>query len=90
MARSDGVEIRGVHNISAEEKTKLLANIAVYKGRISFLESKLAELGFIEDASNNDSVAWAEELFKDRGVEQPEKSSGRPSTNAHRSSFSSE
>jgi hypothetical protein len=36
------------------------------------LESKLTELGFTEDASNDDSVVWAEELFEDRVVEQPE------------------
>jgi hypothetical protein len=60
------------HVISAEEQSKLLADVAAYKARISFLESKLAELGFIEDASNNDSVVWAEELFEDRVVEQPE------------------
>jgi hypothetical protein len=72
MARPDGVEIRGVHNISTEEQNKLLADVAAYKARISFLESKLAELGFTEDASNDDSVVWAEELFKDRVVEQPE------------------
>jgi hypothetical protein len=72
MARSDGVEIRGVHVISAEEQSKLLADIAAYKARISFLESKLAELGFIEDASNDDSVVWGEELFEDRVVEQLE------------------
>jgi hypothetical protein len=72
MAQPNGVEIRGVHNISAEEQSKLLADIAAYKARISFLESKLAELRFTEDASNDDSVAWAEELFEDRGVEQPE------------------
>jgi hypothetical protein len=69
MSRPDGVEIRGIHNISAKEQSKLLADIAAYKARISFLESKLAELGFTEDASNDDSVAWAEELFEDRGVE---------------------
>jgi hypothetical protein len=72
MARPDGVEIRGVHVISAEEQSKLLADVAAYKARISFLESKLAELGFIEDASNDDFVVWAEELFEDRVVEQPE------------------
>jgi hypothetical protein len=72
MARPDGVEIRGVHNISAEEENKLLADVAAYKARISFLESKLAKLGFTEDASNDDSVTWAEELFEYRGVEQPE------------------
>jgi hypothetical protein len=33
------------------------------------LESKLFELGFIEDTTNDDSVTWAEELFEDRGVE---------------------
>jgi hypothetical protein len=44
------------HVISAEEQSKLLADVAAYKARISFLESKLAELGFIEDASNDDSV----------------------------------
>jgi hypothetical protein len=71
MAQPDGVEI-SVHNISTEEQSKLLADVAAYKARISFLESKLAELGFIEDASNDDSVTWAEELFEDRGVEQPE------------------
>jgi hypothetical protein len=49
-----------------------LADVAAYKARISFLESKLAELGFTEDASNDDFVAWAEELFEDRDVEQPE------------------
>jgi hypothetical protein len=72
MARPDGVEIRGVHIISAEEQSKLLADVAAYKAWISFLESKLAELGFTEDASNNDSVVWVEELFEDRVVEQPE------------------
>jgi hypothetical protein len=36
------------------------------------LESKLAKLGFTKDASNNDSVVWAEEHFEDRVVEQPE------------------
>jgi hypothetical protein len=72
MAGPDGIEIRGVYNISAEEESKLLADVAAYKAQISFLESKLAELGFIEDASNDDSVAWVEELFEDRGVEQPE------------------
>jgi hypothetical protein len=36
------------------------------------LESKLTELGFTEDASNDDSVVWIEELFEDRVVEQPE------------------
>jgi hypothetical protein len=51
MAWLDGVEIRGVHIISAEEQSKLLTDVAVYKARISFLESKLAELGFTEDAS---------------------------------------
>jgi hypothetical protein len=71
MARPDGVEIN-VHNISAEEQSKLLVDVAAYKARISFLESKLAELGFTEDASNDDSVTWAEELFEDRGVEQLE------------------
>jgi hypothetical protein len=72
MARPNGIEIRGVHNILAKEQSKLLADVAAYKARISFLESKLAELGFIEDASNDDSVAWAKELFEDRGLEQPE------------------
>jgi hypothetical protein len=73
MAGPDGVEIRGVHNILAEEQSKLLVDVlAAYKARISFLESKLAELGFTEDASKNDSVTWAEELFEDGGVEQPE------------------
>jgi hypothetical protein len=55
MARPDGVEIN-VHNISAEEQSQLLADVEAYKARISFLESKLAELGFTEDASNDDSV----------------------------------
>jgi hypothetical protein len=72
MVRPDVVEIRGVHNISAEEQSKLLADVAAYKARISFLESKLTEVGFIEDASNDDSITWAEELFEDRGVEQLE------------------
>jgi hypothetical protein len=71
MAWPDGIEIRDVHYISIEEQSKLLADVAAYKARISFFESKLAELGFIEDASNDDSVVWAEELFEDRGVEQP-------------------
>jgi hypothetical protein len=56
MAQPDGVEIRGVHNISAKEQSKLLVDVAAYKARISFLESKLAELGFTEDASNDDFV----------------------------------
>jgi hypothetical protein len=72
MARPDGVEIRGVHIISVEEQSKLLADVAAYKAWISFLESKLAELGFTEDASNDDSIVWIEELFEDRVVEQPE------------------
>jgi hypothetical protein len=72
MVRPDGVEIRGVHNISTEEQSKLLADVAAYKARISFLESKLAELGCTEDPSNDDSIVWAEELFEDRVVEQPE------------------
>jgi hypothetical protein len=72
MVWPDEVEIWGVHNISAEEQNKLLADVAAYKAWILFLESKLAELGFTEDASNDDSVAWAEELFEDRSVEQPE------------------
>jgi hypothetical protein len=72
MASPDGVEIRGVHIISVEEQSKLLADVAAYKARISFLESKLAKLGFTEFASNDDSVVWAEELFEDRVVEQPE------------------
>jgi hypothetical protein len=72
MAWRDRVEIKGVHNISAEEQSKLLVDVAAYKAWISFLESKLAELGFTEDASNDDSIAWAEELFEDRGVEQLE------------------
>jgi hypothetical protein len=50
MARPDGVEIRGVHVISTKKQSKLLADVAAYKARISFLESKLAELGFTEDA----------------------------------------
>jgi hypothetical protein len=61
-----------VHNISAEEQSILLADVAAYKAWISFLESKLAELGFIEDASNDDSVVLDEELFEDRIVEQLE------------------
>jgi hypothetical protein len=72
MARPNRVEIRGVHNISAEEQSKLLADVAAYKARISFLKSKLAELGFTEDASNDDSVVLDKELFEDRVVEQPE------------------
>jgi hypothetical protein len=72
MASPDGVEIRGVHIISVEDQSKLLADVAAYKARISFLESKLAKLGFTEFASNDDSVVWAEELFEDRVVEQPE------------------
>jgi hypothetical protein len=72
MARPDGVEIKGVHIISAEEQSKLLADVAAYKARISFLESKLAELGFIEDTPNDDLVVWVEELFEDRVVEQLE------------------
>jgi hypothetical protein len=72
MARPDRVEIKDVHNISVEEQSKLLADVAAYKARISFLESKLAELGFTEDASNDESIIWAEELFEDRVVEQPE------------------
>jgi hypothetical protein len=72
MAGPDRVEIRGVHHISAEEQSKLLADVAAYKARISFLESKLAKLGFTKDALNDDSVAWAEELFEDGGVEQLE------------------
>jgi hypothetical protein len=71
MARPDEIEI-SIHNISAEEQSILLADVAAYKARISFLESKLAKLGFTEDASNDDSITWAEELFEDRGVEQPE------------------
>jgi hypothetical protein len=47
-------------------------DVAAYKARISFLESKLTELGFTEDASNNDSIVWVEELFEDRVVEQLE------------------
>jgi hypothetical protein len=49
-----------------------LADVTTYKARISFLESKLADLKFTEDASNDDFVAWAEELFEDGDVEQPE------------------
>ena len=71
MARPDGVEIRGIHNISAEEQSKLLVDVAAYQARISFLESKLIEVGFTKDASNNNFVVWAEEFFEDRGVEQP-------------------
>jgi hypothetical protein len=69
MARPDGVEMRGMILVSAQEQSKLLADVAAYKARISFLESKLAELGFTED---DDSVVWGEELFDDRVVEQPE------------------
>jgi hypothetical protein len=69
LAWSDGVEIRGVILVSAQEQSKLLADVAAYKARISFLESKLTELGFRED---DDSVVWGEELFDDRVVEQPE------------------
>jgi hypothetical protein len=69
MARPDGVEIRGVILVLAQEQNKLLADVAAYKARISFLESKLAELGFTED---DDSVVWGKELFDDRVVEQPE------------------
>jgi hypothetical protein len=69
MARPNGVEIRGVILVSAQEQNKLLADVAAYKDRISFLESKLTELGFTED---DDSVVWGEELFDDRIVEQPE------------------
>jgi hypothetical protein len=72
MVRPDRVEIRGMDNISVEEQSKLLADVAVYKARILFLESKLAELGFTEDASNDDSIVWGEELFEDRGVEKLE------------------
>jgi hypothetical protein len=39
MAQPNGIEIRGVHNISAEEQIILLADVAAYKARISFLES---------------------------------------------------
>jgi hypothetical protein len=39
MAGLDKVEIRGLYNISAEEQSKLLADVAAYKVRISFLES---------------------------------------------------
>jgi hypothetical protein len=66
MVRPDGVEIRGVILVSTEEQSKLLADVAAYKSWISFLESKLAELGFTED---DDSVVWGEELFDDRVVE---------------------
>jgi hypothetical protein len=69
IAWPDGVEIRGVILVSAQEQSKLLADVAAYKARISFLESKLAELGFTED---DDSVVWGEELFDDRVVEQLE------------------
>jgi hypothetical protein len=69
MARHDGVEIRGVILVSAQEQSKILADVVAYKAQISFLESKLAELGFTED---DDSVVWGEELFEDRVVEQPE------------------
>jgi hypothetical protein len=69
LSWSDGVEIRGVILVSAQEQSKLLADVVAYKARISFLESKLAELGFRKD---DDSVVWGEELFDDRVVEQPE------------------
>jgi hypothetical protein len=69
IAWPDGVEIRGVILVSAQEQNKLLADVAAYKARISFLESKLAELGFTED---DDSVVWGEELLDNRVVEQPE------------------
>jgi hypothetical protein len=46
LAWSDGVEIRGVILVLAQEQSKLLADVAAYKARISFLESKLSELGF--------------------------------------------
>jgi hypothetical protein len=36
------------------------------------LESKLTELGFTGDASNDDSIVWGEELFENRVVEQSE------------------
>jgi hypothetical protein len=72
MAGPDGVAIRGMHNNLVEEQSKLLADVAVCKAHILFLESKLVELAFHEDASNDDSVAWAEEHFEDGGVEQPE------------------
>jgi hypothetical protein len=61
IAWSDGVEIRGVILVSTQEQSKLLADVAAYKTRISFLESKLAELGFRED---DDSVVWGEEFFE--------------------------
>jgi hypothetical protein len=69
IAWPDRVEIRGVILVSAQEQSKLLADVAAYKARISFLESKLAGLGFTED---DDFVVWGEELFDDRVVEQPE------------------
>jgi hypothetical protein len=69
LAWFGGVEIRGVIVVSAQEQSKLLADVAAYKARISFLESKLVELGFRED---DDSVVWGEELFDDRVVEQLE------------------
>jgi hypothetical protein len=46
LACSDGVEIRGVILVLAQEQSKLLADVAAYKAQISFLESKLSELGF--------------------------------------------
>jgi hypothetical protein len=46
LAWSDGVEIRGVILVLAQEQSKLLADVAAYKAQISFLESKLSELGF--------------------------------------------
>jgi hypothetical protein len=77
LTGADGVftrpdQVLTEHVISAKEQSKLLADVAAYKARISFLKSKLAELGFTEDASNDDSVVWGEELFEDRVVEQPE------------------
>jgi hypothetical protein len=44
MARPDGVEITGVHVISAEEQSKLLADVAAYKARISFWNPSLLSL----------------------------------------------
>jgi hypothetical protein len=46
-----------------KELRQHLADVAAYKARISFLESKLVQLGFKEDASNNGYVDWADKFF---------------------------
>jgi hypothetical protein len=57
-------EIRGSGHISlTKELRQHLADVAAYKARISFLESKLVQLGFKEDASNNGYVDWADKFF---------------------------